>query len=69
MGEMIDGRWTREGDIPVREGGFVRPATAFRHAIEPGGRFPPEAGRYHLYVSLACPWAHRTLIIRKLKRL
>src|SRR3954463_14524945 len=43
--------------------------TRFRDRIEPGGRFPPEAGRYHLYVSLACPWAHRTLIFRHLKRL
>ena len=37
--------------------------------MRPGGEFPPEPGRYHLYVSLACPWAHRTLIFRKLKGL
>ncbi len=70
MGKMIDGVWRREQDAaPTTNGGFVRPATAFRDRIEPGGRFPPEAGRYHLYVSLACPWAHRTLIFRRLKGL
>jgi putative glutathione S-transferase len=37
--------------------------------VKPGGEYPPEAGRYHLYVSLACPWAHRTLIMRALKGL
>ena len=53
------------------EGEFVRKPTSFRSQIKRGGTtsFPPEAGRYHLYVSLACPWAHRTLILRKLKGL
>jgi putative glutathione S-transferase len=69
MGQMVDGTWMREGQVPVAGGSFVRPATSFRNKIEPGGRFPPEAGRYHLYVSLACPWAHRTLIFRSLKGL
>ena len=41
----------------------------FRNFVKKGGEFPPEAGRYHLYVSYACPWAHRTLIVRKLKGL
>jgi len=48
---------------------FKRPATSFRNFIDKGGDFEPEADRYHLYVSLACPWAHRTLIVRKLKGL
>lgn len=68
MGQMVDGRWQRE-DLPAAGDRFERPPTRFHERIEPGGRFPPEAGRYHLYVSLACPWAHRTLIFRKLKRL
>ncbi|KAL6244764.1 S-glutathionyl-(chloro)hydroquinone reductase [Rhinocladiella similis] len=54
-----------------KKGEFVRPATQFRNFIsrEPGARFPPEPNRYHLYVSYACPWAHRALIVRKLKGL
>ncbi|EMR61380.1 putative glutathione s-transferase gst3 protein [Eutypa lata UCREL1] len=52
-------------------GNFKRPDSSFRNWVsaEPGARFPPEKGRYHLYVSYACPWAHRTLIARKLKGL
>ena len=50
-------------------GAFRRPPSAFRGWIEPGGQHPPEVGRYHLYVSLACPWAHRTIIARWLKGL
>ncbi len=52
-------------------GRFVRQQSAFRRWVsdEPGAEFPPEAGRYHLYVSLACPWASRTLLFRKLKGL
>ena len=70
MGLMIDGVWQRESrDRADGQGAFARPDTVFRDRIEPGGRFPPEAGRYHLYVSLACPWAHRTLIFRRIKRL
>ncbi|ODM87211.1 Glutathionyl-hydroquinone reductase YqjG, partial [Orchesella cincta] len=44
-------------------------ASVFRNTISKGGPFPPEADRYHLYISLACPWAHRTLIVRNLKGL
>ncbi len=70
MGQMIEGVWHREEIRPADVGGtFVRPQTSFRHRIEPGGAFPPEPGRYHLYASLACPWAHRALIFRKLKGL
>ncbi|KAI0469450.1 glutathione S-transferase [Xylaria cf. heliscus] len=60
--------WVAPGD---KTGEFKRQASSFREWIsdEPGARFPPEKGRYHLYVSYACPWAHRTLIARKLKGL
>lgn len=54
-----------------QRGEFVRQASAFRNWIraDPSSRFPAERGRYHLYVSLACPWAHRTVIFRSLKKL
>jgi len=56
--------------IPVDpDGTFKRPASSFRNFIQAGGKFPPERDRYHLYVSYACPWASRTLIVRKLKGL
>ncbi|MCJ1438022.1 S-glutathionyl-(chloro)hydroquinone reductase [Xylographa pallens] len=54
-----------------KTGEFKRGQSAFRNFIskKPGAEFPPEKGRYHLYVSYACPWAHRALIARKLKGL
>jgi len=54
-----------------QRGEFLRQASAFRGWIraDPSSRFPAERGRYHLYVSLACPWAHRTVIFRSLKKL
>jgi len=60
--------WDRQID---EQGAFQRKATTFRDWIRADGssEFAPEAGRYHLYVSYACPWAHRTLITRKLKGL
>lgn len=59
---------TRERDS---EGAFVRQSSAFRDRVTPDGSsgYPAVAGRYHLYVSLACPWAHRTIIVRQLKGL
>ncbi|KAJ7179614.1 glutathione S-transferase [Mycena filopes] len=51
------------------DGTFNRQASTFRNFIEPGGTFAPEKGRYRLYVSYACPWATRALIVRKLKGL
>ena len=52
-----------------KAGEFVRQPSSFRNKIEKNGEYPPEKNRYHLYVSFACPWAHRTLITRKLKGL
>ncbi len=72
MAMLVDGVWHDERTFPTgRDGAFERPATTFRDWIttEAAARFTPEPGRYHLYVSLACPWAHRALVVRKLKRL
>jgi putative glutathione S-transferase len=72
MGRLIEGRWVDEWYDTASAGGrFVRDESSFRGAVRADGssEFSPEPGRYHLYVSLACPWAHRTLIFRKLKRL
>jgi putative glutathione S-transferase len=72
MNQLVDGKWLREPFRPKLSGGaFNRPDSQFRDwiATAPGSRFRPEPGRYHLYVSLACPWAHRTLIFRALKGL
>lgn len=68
MGMLVDGRWT-EGGVRRENGGYERPMSTFRERIEFGGRHPPEAGRYHLYISLACPWASRTNMARTLKGL
>lgn len=78
MGLLIDGQWHDQWYDTKRHGGeFVRESSQLRDWItadgapgpqgEPGR--PAEAGRYHLYVSLACPWAHRVLIMRRLKEL
>ncbi len=78
MGLLVDGKWQdRWYDTADTGGRFVRTEAQFRNWItadgKPGptgeGGFVAEPGRYHLYVSLACPWAHRTLIFRKLKGL
>ena len=78
MGLLVDGQWRDAWYETASTGGrFIRKEPAFRHWITidgaPGpsgtGGFAAEAGRYHLYVSLACPWAHRTLIMRALKGL
>ncbi|MFW6264369.1 MAG: glutathione S-transferase family protein [Cyanobacteriota bacterium] len=50
------------------KGAYVRPASEFREAIG-NSNFPPASGRYHLYVGMSCPWAHRTLVVRALKGL
>ncbi len=78
MGQLIDGEWSTEWYDTSRTGGAFRRSTAkFRNWVTPDGLpgpsgeggFRAEAGRYHLYVSHACPWAHRTLIFRALKGL
>jgi putative glutathione S-transferase len=72
MGELIAGIWKRNGiEGVLADGQLRRPPSVFREWIttEPDSPFKAEPGRYHLYVSLACPWAHRTLIMRNLKAL
>jgi len=72
MGKLIDGVWHDVGYDTKKSGGrFVRWDSQFRNWVTADGSsgFAAEPGRYHLYVSLACPWAHRTLIIRRLKGL
>jgi len=72
MGLLVDGVWTDAWyDTASSGGAFVRKDSAFRARVTADGSsgFPAAAGRYHLYVSLACPWAHRTLIVRRLKGL
>jgi putative glutathione S-transferase len=77
---LVNGKWTADWQ-PVqatdKKGGFVRQVSSFRNWVTPDGSagptgeggFEAEAGRYHLYVALICPWASRTLIGRKLKKL
>ncbi len=72
MGLLVDGKWQDKWYDTSKNGGkFERQASKFRDKVsnEDGSTFPAESGRYHLYVSLACPWAHRALIFRKLKGL
>ncbi|SEB11314.1 glutathione S-transferase family protein [Paraburkholderia sartisoli] len=78
MGLLVNGQWQDQWyDTKATGGRFVRKDAAFRNWITADGSagpsgvggFKAEAGRYHLYVSLACPWAHRTLILRALKGL
>ena len=78
MGRLVNGTWQDTWyDTKATGGKFVRSTAAFRNWITADGsagpsgdgEFKAEAGRYHLYVSYACPWAHRTLIFRRLKGL
>ncbi|WP_032079903.1 glutathione S-transferase family protein [Vibrio fluvialis] len=72
MGKLVEGVWQDVWyDTKSSSGRFVREDAGFRGWIEnkADAQFAPESGRYHLYVSLACPWAHRTLIFRSLKQL
>ncbi|AIU67300.1 glutathione S-transferase family protein [Vibrio coralliilyticus] len=72
MGKLVEGKWQDVWyDTKTSGGKFVREDAGFREWVEnkPNVKFQAESGRYHLYVSLACPWAHRTLIFRKLKKL
>jgi putative glutathione S-transferase len=76
MGQLVDGVW--QDDLERhKDGHYVRATTQFRNWVTPDGSAGPSGkggfkaarGRYHLYVSLACPWASRTIIFRKLKKL
>ena len=78
MGLLVDGTWTDQWyDTESTNGKFVRSSSQFRNWITPDGSagptgsdgFAAESGRYHLYVSYACPWAHRALIFREIKGL
>jgi glutathionyl-hydroquinone reductase len=78
MGFMLDGKWNNDDQIPSdARGSFIRADSRFRHWITPDGSagpsgdkgFKAESGRYHLFVSPSCPWAHRAIIFRKLKKL
>ena len=72
MGYMDQGTWVRsEPKERIRAGRYVRPTTQFREVISeaPDARFRAERGRYHLFIAHACPWAHRTLMLRTLKGL
>lgn len=78
MGLLVNGVWHDQWYDTAKSGGrFVRRESSFRNWVTRDGTpapnrtggFTPDPGRYHLYVSLACPWAHRTLIVRKLKGL
>jgi putative glutathione S-transferase len=72
MGLIVNGKWLDQWyDTKSSKGDFQRQESRFRHIIsnDKDNQYRPEAGRYHLYISLACPWAHRTLIFRALKGL
>lgn len=77
MGQLVDGNWSAANRWASADGAFRRAETTFRNWVTPdgapgptgGGGFAAGSARYHLYVSYACPWAHRTLIFRSLKGL
>lgn len=71
LGILAEGKWISEREQEDEQGKFIRPSTTFRDQITADGSsgFKAESGRYHLYISWACPWAQRTAIMRKLKGL
>jgi len=71
LGFLNNGKWVSEREDEDSQGKFIRPSTTFRHKVTADGSssFKAEPGRYHLYISWACPWAHRTAIMRRLKGL
>ena len=71
LGMLVKGQWMTEREQEDTQGRFLRPSTTFRDQITANGSsgFKAEADRYHLYVCWACPWAHRTAIMRQLKGL
>jgi putative glutathione S-transferase len=70
-GMLVEGEWKTERQWKNTDGRFVRSTTRFRDWVTADGKsgFAAEAGRYHLYIAWACPWAHRTAIMRRLKGL
>ncbi len=71
LGRLVDGQWTTEWTERDQAGSFKRMPTLFHQWVTADGSsgFKAESGRYHLYVSLGCPWAHRTVLLRSLKGL
>ncbi len=71
MGLLVEGKWHTDWYKPAKDGSFVRSKQIFRNKVTRDGSsgFKAEKDRYHLYVSYACPWASRVLILRKLKKL
>lgn len=71
LGVLADGKWISERNQEDEQGKFIRPSTTFRNSItaDNSSGFKAEPGRYHLYISWACPWAQRTAIMRRLKGL
>jgi putative glutathione S-transferase len=71
MARLVDGKWmeTEPATEATRDGSFKRVDSSFRGSIGSNSHFPAVAGRYHLFVAYACPWASRTLVVRALKGL
>jgi glutathionyl-hydroquinone reductase len=71
MGLLVDGKWHDRWYDTGASGAFARGAAQFRHQVSADGRsgFRAESGRYHLFLAMACPWCHRTLLMRALKKL
>jgi len=66
LGQLVNGQWTKENGRNATKAEFQRMPTQFRHQITADGSsgFKAEPGRYHLYISLGCPWAHRTALLK-----
>lgn len=71
LGQLVNGKWTEQWQERNESGEFQRMSTQFRQWVraDASSEFPSEPDRYHLYISLGCPWAHRTAILWKLKGL
>ena len=73
MGQLVDGKWTSKNVLVQHDdtGLYFKREPVFRKRIsaQPEAEFPAEAGRYHLYCAVACPWAHRATLMRTLKKL
>lgn len=71
MGMVVDGRWVQNADVSIREGAFVRASSTFDHDVPDAAiaEIARGSGRYVLVASLSCPWSHRVLLVRALKRI